>query len=155
MQGPVLDQLNSLDPGGTATLADWDPTADPVPQSGGLPGAAAVRSYKPNEVVIELDAQTAGVLVLTDPWYPGWVCRIDGRETKIWKADYAFRGVMVPDGSRQVVFRFEPQSYRRGKWVSVITVVLVFLFGIGLIGRAAMRPRFVISQPIGARPNVA
>ena len=27
---------------------------------------------------------------------------VDGNEVPIWKADYAFRGVMVPEGSRDM-----------------------------------------------------
>ena len=76
---------------------------------------------KPNEIRIALDSHTAGLLVLTDPWYPGWVCRVDGNEVPIWKADYAFRGVMVPEGSREVVFHFEPQIVSTGKWISLAT----------------------------------
>ncbi len=122
----VLSQLKSLDLDVTATLESWDPAVAPMPQR--EPGIWKIRSHKPNEVTCELDGSAAGLLVLTDPWYPGWVCRIDGTEVPIWKADYAFRGVMVPEGSREVVFHFEPQSYRRGKWIS-----LVALIGIGLL----------------------
>jgi hypothetical protein len=128
-EADVLDQLKGIDVWRTATLDGWDPVATPLPRSAGQPGAAAIRSHTPNEIVIGLDGRTAGLLVLTDPWYPGWVCRIDGNEVPIWKADYAFRGVMVPEGSTEVVFRFEPKSYRRGKWVSLVTLggVVVFL----------------------------
>jgi hypothetical protein len=127
-EGQVLAQLKAIDVRRTATLEDWDPAADPLPRSGSEPGPAVIRSHQPNEIVIDLDGRTAGLLVLTDPWYPGWVCRIDGSETKIWKADYAFRGVFVPEGAREVVFRFEPRSFRQGKWVSLVTLVGVGVF---------------------------
>ena len=73
------------------------------------------------------------------PWYPGWVCRVDGNEMPVWKADHAFRGVMVPDGSREVVFHFEPQSYRRGKWISMIALAAVPVFFVGLTIRRRFR----------------
>ena len=74
--------------------------------------------------------------MLTDPWYPGWICRIDGEPAKIWKANYAFRGVMVPAGSKEVVFRFDPQSYGRGKWVSLgaLAAVVACLLGLMFYG---------------------
>jgi Bacterial membrane protein YfhO len=127
----VLAQLKGLDPWQTATLAGWDPERQPLPAS--LVGRRwqSIRSTTPNEVIIDLDGKSAGLLVLTDPWYPGWVCRIDGEPAKIWKANYAFRGVMVPAGAKEVAFRFEPQSYRRGKWVSIGALVAIALFGAG------------------------
>jgi Bacterial membrane protein YfhO len=121
-------QLHAIDVRHTATLEDWDPATTPLPQSSSPPGPAKIQSHKPNEIRIALDGHTAGLLVLTDPWYPGWVCRVDGNEVPIWKADYAFRGVMVPEGSREVVFHFEPQSYRRGKWISLVTLAFVICF---------------------------
>ena len=94
----IRSQLDSIDLRQTATLDGWDPILPHCPRSRSSPGPAAIRSYNPNEVRIDLDGHTAGLLVLTDPWYPGWVCRVDGNEVPIWKADYAFRGVMVPEG---------------------------------------------------------
>ncbi len=129
----VLEQLKSLDFWQTATLAAWDSKRHPMPAPRSRRPWLTVHSDKPNEVAITLDGRSAGLLVLTDPWYPGWVCRIDGQDVPIWKADYAFRGVIIPVGSRDVVFRFEPQSYRRGKWISLCTLAAVVLF-FGLAG---------------------
>jgi len=131
----VQSQLQSLDIRLTATLEDWNPARDPLPRSTNPPGPARLRSHKPNEIIIDLDGKTAGLLVLTDPWYPGWLCRIDGNEVPIWKANYAFRGVMVPEDSREVVFHFKPRSYRWGKWISLGTLTIVLLLGIPYLMR--------------------
>jgi uncharacterized membrane protein YfhO len=48
------------------------------------------------------------VLTLHDPYYPGWIAEIDGRRVPIRRADTLFRAVDVPQGSKQVVFRFAP-----------------------------------------------
>jgi hypothetical protein len=135
----MLAQLKAIDLANTATLEDWDPATSPLPRNvnGGGGGPAKILSHKPNEILIGLDGHTAGLLVLTDPWYPGWVCRVDGQEVPIWKADYAFRGVMVPEGSQDVVFHFEPQSYRRGKWISLTTLAgVAVLFTLSALRRS-------------------
>lgn len=124
----VLAQLESIDLPHTATLEDWDSATAPLPHSDSPPGAATIESHFPNRVAIALDGHTAGLLVLPDPWYPGWKCFVDGQEATIWKADYAFRGVMVPTGAREVVFRFEPESYRRGRWISLGALIAVAAF---------------------------
>lgn len=123
----ILAQLVKTDIRRRVIVEDFPAINDPQLTQQNSPGPATIRSHKPNEIIIDLDGKTAGLLVLTDPWYPGWVCRVDGQEVPIWKADYAFRGVMVPEGSREVVFHFEPQSYRRGKWISIGALFLVGL----------------------------
>jgi hypothetical protein len=123
----VAGQLHSTDVRCVALIDHWSEESNPLPKSPSITGPASIRSHKPNEIIIDLDGRTAGLLVLTDPWYPGWVCRVDGHEVPIWKADYAFRGVMVSEGSREVVFHFEPQSYRRGKWISLFALATVGL----------------------------
>jgi hypothetical protein len=126
----VLAQLKRLDFERTATLADWDPAFSPVPAPASPAWGMTTIDHRPNEVVLALHGRSAGVLILTDPWYPGWTCYMDGVPTRIWKANYAFRGVMVPPGTQEVVFRFEPRSYRLGRAVSLISAGLVagFLF---------------------------
>ena len=131
----VLNQLKRLDFWQTATLADRDPATDPLPKGDAGRRWQQVIFGSPNRLVIELDGKSAGLLVVTDPWYPGWRCWVDGQETKIWKADYAFRGVMVPAGSKEVVFKFEPRSYRRGRIISLGAMVGLVLFGIACLRR--------------------
>src|SRR5262249_52544820 len=70
--------------------------------------AARLKKYRPNRVVVSVDKGPAGWLVLTDIWYPGWTCTVDGQPAEIRRADYLFRAIRVPEGAREVVFRFEP-----------------------------------------------
>jgi uncharacterized membrane protein YfhO len=52
----------------------------------------------------------AGVVVLNDVYYPGWIAEVDGKRKEILRADTLFRAVEVPAGRHQVVFRFAPLS---------------------------------------------
>jgi hypothetical protein len=135
-EAEALDQLKNLDPWRAATLAGWDPAADPLPTGGAGRRWQQVVDARPNRLVIELDGHSAGLLVVTDPWYPGWRCWVDGTEVAVRRADYAFRGVMVPRGTAQVVFRFEPASYRNGKWISGAALAgVASLFLVALVRR--------------------
>jgi hypothetical protein len=88
---------------------------------------AVLREYLPNRVVVEVAGGAPGYLVLADVWFPGWTCTVDGRSVPVWRADYLFRAVALPAGAREVVFRFEPWSYRWGGWVSGTALALVAL----------------------------
>ncbi len=91
---------------------------------------AAVKEYRPNLVRLEV-AGHLGTLVLTDVWYPGWKCKVDGIEVPMCRANYLFRAVQVEgSGNHEVVFTFEPRSYLIGRIVSGFTMtVAVVVFG--------------------------
>ncbi len=89
--------------------------------NGDRPGVARITEYRPNRIVAELDG-TGGWLVLSDVWFPGWTCRVDGVEVPVERANHAFRAVPVPPGAKRAEFTFLPRSYRVGWWVSVVAV---------------------------------
>lgn len=70
-----------------------------------------ILSYGPNEVVVETDGEDAGVLVLSDTYFPGWRAFVDGKERPVLKANYAFRAVQVRAGDRRVRFIFKPKGF--------------------------------------------
>ncbi len=85
---------------------------------------AQIQTYTPNKVKIRTESKKKSFLVLTDPYYPGWEAFIDGRKTKIYRVDFALRGVVVPSGVHRVEFVYIPYSF----WVGVCGA------GLGIIG---------------------
>ncbi len=77
-----------------------------------LSGSASIASWRPGEIVVDVDAASSGVLVLHDTYYPGWTAELDGKEVPILRAEVLFRGVEVPAGRHQVVFRFRPLTLK-------------------------------------------
>jgi len=75
-----------------------------------------------------------GLLVLTDQFYPGWTATIDGQPAPIHRADYLFRGVLLPAGSHRVEFLYWPASFRIGATVSALALVAIVLLAVA--GRA-------------------
>jgi hypothetical protein len=96
-----------------------------------------ITEYQPNRVRIEVDGEHPGWLVLTDMWFPGWTCTVDGEAQPIYPGDYLFRTVPVPAGKHEVVMRFAPASYRLGRAIS-----LGGLIGLALWGLASLTFRF-------------
>lgn len=90
-------------------------------------GRARIISYQPNKVRIEAESSTSALLVLTDPYYPGWKATVNGNPTKIYRADYALRAVKIPKGKNSLIFSYEPESFRNGVYLAVLGVF-------GLIG---------------------
>jgi hypothetical protein len=100
---------------------------------------ATISEYFPNRVVVEVEGATPGYLVLTDVWYPGWTCAVDGRPARLYRADFLFRAVEIPAGSHQVEFRFVPDSYRRGWVISVSALGVLLVFSLAALAMRWLR----------------
>lgn len=90
-------------------------------------GDVQVAQYARELVRLKTFAADNSFLVLSDSYYPGWKAYVDGREAKIYRADYLFRGVFLPAGSHDVVFSFEPASFYLGRNISIAALLLAAL----------------------------
>jgi uncharacterized membrane protein YfhO len=63
-----------------------------------------------------------GYLVLSEIYYPGWRATIDGAPEEVLRADWNLRAVPVPAGRHALEFRFAPDSFARGAWISSLTL---------------------------------
>jgi len=70
-------------------------------------GKAVIVLYSSNKVVIHVDTTTHSFLFLADNYYPGWKATVNGKETKIYRADYTFRAIAVPEGKSTVEFKYD------------------------------------------------
>lgn len=83
-------------------------------------------SYTPNKIILNAKTKVSQLLFLSDTYYPGWRAFIDGAETKIYRADYAFRAVVVPKGDHQVIFTFTPSSFKLGLKITIVSILMLF-----------------------------
>ena len=79
---------------------------------------------------LDATAACAGVLVLSDNWYPGWQATLDGKPVDILRADNALRGVAVPRGPHRIEMRYHPSGMRGGAILSLLTLAGVLLAAI-------------------------
>lgn len=91
-----------------------------------LPGTKRVQitEYTPNKVSIDVESPSDAFLVLSDTYYPGWRATVDGADTKVYRTNYTFRGIVVPKGAHQVRFYYDPDSFKLGIIISVLSVVV-------------------------------
>lgn len=76
--------------------------------------------YGYDHVVIEVDTDERGMLILLDQFFPGWVATVDGQPARVWPVNHLFRGVLVEPGRSHVVFAYEPVSFELGLVLSAI-----------------------------------
>lgn len=90
-------------------------------------GSATIVSYELNSVTLRTDSAGDGFLVLTDNYHPGWHATVDGKNSKIYRADYSFKSVFVPKGNHIVTFQYLPQSFIIGIVVTVVGIIAAFI----------------------------
>jgi hypothetical protein len=123
---------------------EFDPTQvaviEETPESqldGQGQGSVQVTEYQVNKIKIQSQTEATKLLVLSEVYYPkGWKAFVDGQPVKIYKTNYLFRSVIVPEGSHEVEFRFESPAFKAGLAVSGISwLIIVVLFGLSVVQR--------------------
>ena len=74
----------------------------------GADAAVRIVEFSPSQVRLQVESTQPRYLVSSEVNYPGWRALIDGQERPISMTDVAFRGLSVPAGNHEVVFRFWP-----------------------------------------------
>ena len=123
----VADQVSGLElmsdegfePGQSAVALGNGP-APPGTGQGGV----TVLSHDPERIELRSESNRTGLLLMTEALYPGWQASIDGRPADVVQADILFRGVFVAAGEHEVVFEFRPASYRLGRTISLVGIVV-------------------------------
>ena len=87
-----------------------------VPASG---GAVSIISYAPERVVIRVNSERPGFLVLKDAYYPGWRAAVNGEAVDVVPTNILFRGVPVPAGESEIVFSYMPTAWLTGLGLSL------------------------------------
>ena len=95
----------------------------------------SISLYTPERVRVEAKANGPAVLMLNDTDYPGWHAYVNGKLAPIIRADYLFRGVILPGGTSTVEFVYEPVSFRIGAGISFAALVVTLAITVGSQGR--------------------
>jgi hypothetical protein len=87
---------------------------------GGLGSAAQVVEATPRRLVLDVSPERDGLLVVSQPFYPGWRASVDGRRVPVYRVDYMLQGVPVGAGSHRVEL-----SYHHSLVPAVISLVVL------------------------------
>lgn len=84
-----------------------------------------IEDYKRDYIKIAVNMESDGFLFLSDTFYPGWKAYVNGKETKIYYGNCAFRAIFLNKGTYNVIFRYKPGSFYKGAIISFIAFLLV------------------------------
>ncbi|MCB0209428.1 MAG: YfhO family protein [Anaerolineae bacterium] len=113
------------------SIALLEPDSEPFLQEIEQPTAETPRptthilDTTPQSFTITTSTATPALLVLSEPYYPGWQATIDNQPAPILRADYVLRAVPVPAGEHTVQLTFQPSSFIVGAVISSMTLLVV------------------------------
>jgi hypothetical protein len=124
---------------GKSVLLEEEPTwlAESFPQGQGREERGCSEnkvefvSESNNRLRLRVQAAEKSLLVLSDTYFPGWKAFINGKETKIYRANYAFRAVPLKAGPQEVEFAYDPICFRLGAGLTfwgIIACLVISLF---------------------------
>jgi len=98
------------------------------------PGRLAVRR---DGSAFDIDAQMdgAGWIVISETGWKGWRAYIDGRRVEWLFANHAFLGIHVPAGRHRLRLVYLPESFTRGRTITLATLALLALWSGALLAR--------------------
>ncbi len=117
-----------VEPGDAAQLP-----AELLSQSAGIESPAVSaqddpRILKRTSQSLSLTTESAkpSLLVLSEPFAPGWHAQVDGREAEILRVNYLLRGVILSPGQHHIELWYWPRTLTVGAAISLTTAVLLF-----------------------------
>ena len=101
----------------------------------GSGGTATITHYEPNSVTVDVEADGAGLLVLSDQYDDDWKVTVNGEDATLLQADIALRAVCVPGGAHTVRFEYHPWTVTVGAVVTLVGWALMIPAGVVLVRR--------------------
>jgi hypothetical protein len=86
------------------TVAILPPDASAPSLDGEATPSSSVRVVEasPGRLVLDVSSRATGLLVISQPYYPGWRASVDGGVAPITRVDYLLQGVLVTAGNHRV-----------------------------------------------------
>lgn len=129
-------------------MEDPGVTIDP-PTSG---ATVSYTHFGIQDLALNVRATGNNLLFLSETWYPeGWKAFLDGKEIPIYRMNYMFRGVIVPEGEHVVTMKFEPAGFAVGKnlslWLNILVLGALAFIGVQSIVRKKRQSALSESTP--------
>ena len=89
---------------------------------------------KANELVYKSSTTSTQFAVISEAFYKkGWQAYIDNKPVSHYKVNYLLRGLIIPEGDHEIVFKFYPEIVKSGVYISIVSYLILFMIFIKLI----------------------
>lgn len=128
-----MDALEGLNARETAVASSADQSKITQPQTD---SSAKIELVSNENNVVKYKSSSAAIqfAVFSEVYYSeGWNAYVDGKKVDYVRVNFTLRGMNIPAGNHEIEFRFEPESYSKGRTFTMIGQILVLLLLAGAI----------------------
>src|SRR6266568_2406623 len=90
-------------------------------------GSAQLLSSTLNTQQFTVTTDKPALFYISDAYFPGWTATVNNHVTKIYRANYTFRAVMVPKGTSTVKFNYKPTNFLLAEVISTTSALFLCL----------------------------
>ncbi|MBI4039715.1 YfhO family protein [Candidatus Daviesbacteria bacterium] len=118
----IINQMHQLNLLQTAVLEK-----DPITKYNSGSFETKILTKTPGSIRLSVKTDQTGLLILTDSYYPGWKAYVDGKMKEIWRADFVFRAVEIPQGEHPVEFVYQSDIFAWGLFSTCVAAAFLLL----------------------------
>ena len=109
------------------SAVEWLPVGGELPED--ARGTVSVSEPVPEQVILSTESETGGLVVLADRLEEGWTVTVDGRPAPVLRANFLFRGVLVPAGTHEIRWTYRCPGLLPGSILSLtmLTAIVAML----------------------------
>jgi hypothetical protein len=86
---------------------------------------ASITRFAPERISVAVESAVPGLLVLAEPWFPGWSALVNGAPAPCVPANAWMRAVPVPAGTSEVVLTFHSTYLVCGGLLSLLALAAI------------------------------
>ena len=91
-------------------------------------------SRKANELIYKSSTESSQLTVFSEAFYKnGWQAYVDGIQVDHFRVNYLLRGLILPEGDREVKFNFKPKVVYTGSYISIVAYLILLILIIKFI----------------------
>lgn len=117
-----------FDPRAVAVVPPGSRLAASLGAAAGPGEEARVVAARPGRLALDVALETPGILVISQPFYPGWRATVDGQPVSLERVDYALQGLALEPGAHRVELSFSLSLLPAAVGLAALAAVLAVLF---------------------------
>ena len=92
----------------------------------------SVQEYDYDRMVVQADLGAPGLLVVAETFDEDWTVDVQTDDNpavagQVLRTNFAMRGVLLDKGSHRLEFRYQPNAFWRGCWISIAAILLTIV----------------------------
>lgn len=116
----ILESLFSENFSPNKIILEEDPGFKPKESTGNT----EIIQYSPNTISVKVKSNDPSLFYLSDNYSKMFKAFVDGKESKILRANYTFRAVPIPKGEHMIVMVYDSSSFLLGLKVAILVLFL-------------------------------